>query len=266
MKLSLIITSFDRPDALACVLRGLERQSHLPDELAIADDGSGAETRDLIADFRARFARPVRHCWQPHEGFRVCRARNLALSRVTGDYVVIVDGDMVMHAHFIADHHRFARAGQWVQGTRILLDAQRTAELIASGPHDLSPWSTGLGGLRRLYALHTPRLSDRLGQVANAFVATKSCNLAAWRADLERINGFNEDMIGWGPEDKELAARLGNGGVRRRTLLFGGIAYHLAHPPASREHRAANESILADTLRLGRVRCEHGLDGHPWGE
>ena len=102
--------------------------------------------------------------------------------------------------------------------------------------------------------------------MANAFVATKSCNLAAWRADLECVNGFNEDMIGWGPEDKELAARLENTGVRRRTLVFGGIAYHLAHPPASREHRAANESILADTLRLGRMRCERGLDGHPSGE
>jgi glycosyltransferase involved in cell wall biosynthesis len=263
VKLSLIITTFDRPDALACVLRSVERQSNLPDELAIADDGSGTETRDLVARFATHFARPVSHCWQPHDGFRVCRARNLALSRVSGDYVVILDGDMVMHAQFIADHRRFARAGDWVQGTRILLDARRTAELIKSGPRDFSPWSAGIGGLRRLYALHTSPLSDRLGQMANAFVATKSCNLAAWRADLVRVNGFNEDMIGWGPEDKELAARLENAGVRRRTLLFGGIAYHLAHLPASREHRVANEGILADTLRLGRVRCEHGLDGHP---
>ena len=263
MKLSLIITTFDRPDALACVLRSVERQSNLPEELAIADDGSGSATREVVADFRTHFARPVTHCWQPHDGFRACRARNLALSRVTGDYIVILDGDMVMHAQFIADHRRFARTGHWVQGTRILLDARRTTKLLKSGPRDLSPWSAGIGGLRRLYALHAPPLSDQLSQVANAFVATKSCNLAAWRVDLERVNGFNEDMIGWGPEDKELAARLENSGVRRRTLLFGGIAYHLAHPPASREHRAANEGILADTLRLGRGRCDHGLDGHP---
>jgi len=263
VKLSLIITTFDRPDALACVLRSVERQSHLPDELAVADDGSGTETRDVVAHFRTHFARPVTHCWQPHDGFRACRARNLALSRVTGDYVVILDGDMVLHARFSGDHRRFARAGHWVQGTRILLEQQRTTELIKSGSCDLSPWSSGIGGLRRLYALHAPPLSDRLGQVANAFVATKSCNLAAWRADLEHVNGFNEDMIGWGSEDKELAARLGNSGVRRRTLLFGGIAYHLAHPPASRERRAANERILAETLQLGRVRCDHGLNAHP---
>jgi len=262
VKLSLIITTFDRPDALACVLRSVERQRDLPDEIALADDGSGANTRDLLLELKARFARPLAHCWQPHEGFRVCRARNLALSRVTGDYIVIVDGDMVMHTHFIADHRRFARANSWVQGTRIRLDERRTSEFISSGPRDLAAAASGIGGLRRLYAVHAPALSDPLATVASKLVATKSCNLAAWRSDLERVNGFNEDMVGWGPEDKELAARFENSGVRRRTLLFGGIAYHLAHPPASRAHRAANESILADTRRLGRLRCEHGLDGH----
>jgi hypothetical protein len=181
---------------------------------------------------------------------------------VTGDYVVIVDGDMVLHTQFIADHRRFARANCWVQGTRILLDERRTNEFIRCGPHDLPAATAGIGGLRRLYAVHAPSWSGSLATFANSWVATKSCNLAAWRSDLERVNGFNEDMIGWGPEDKELAARFENSGVRRRTLLFGGIAYHLAHPPASRAHRAANESILADTLRLGRLRCEHGLDGH----
>ncbi len=271
MKLSLIITTFDRPDALACVLRGLERQSHLPDELAIADDGSGAETRDLIADFRTRFARPVRHCWQPHEGFRVCRARNLALSRVTGDYVVIVDGDMVMHAHFIADHHRFARAGHWVQGTRILLDAQRTTELIASGPYDLSPWSPASEDCGASMLCTLPALSDRLGQVANAFVATKSCNLAAWRADLERVNGFNEDMIGWGPEDKELAARLAkqwratpDAAVRRDRLPSRPSARESRTSRREREHPCGHVTARPGAMRAwpGRAplgRMKNGL-------
>ena len=262
MKLSLIITTFERPDALACVLRSAEQQSVLPDELIIADDGSGPTTRALIARVKTRCARPVTHSWQPHEGFRVCRARNLALAQASGDYVVILDGDMVMHPHFIADHRRCARPGCWVQGTRILLDARRSADLIANGPRGLAPWSVGSAGLRRLYAARMPALSRGLSRIANGFVATKSCNLAAWSSDLEHVNAFNEDMIGWGPEDKELAARLEHSGVRRRTLIFGGIAYHLHHPAASREHRVANERVLADTLRERRVRCEHGLSEH----
>jgi glycosyltransferase involved in cell wall biosynthesis len=262
VKLSLIVTTFERPDALACVLRSVGRQSHPPDELLIADDGSGAATRSLIESFHGRFTCPLIHCWQAHEGFRVCRARNLALSRAAGDYAVIVDGDMVMHPQFIADHRSCARPGSWVQGTRILLDERRTADLIAGGSPSISVYSSGIGGLRRLYAMRAPLLSGTLTRAANSFVATKSCNLAAWRVDLKRVNGFNEEMVGWGPEDKELAARLAYAGVRRRTLIFGGIAYHLDHPPAGRERRAANERILADTLAQRRVECAQGLRQH----
>ena len=87
---------------------------------------------------------------------------------------------------------------------------------------------------RRPYALHAPRLTDKLGRAANAFVAIKSCNQAFWRADLLQANGFDEDFAGWGAEDKELCARLTNAGIRRQTLVFSAIAWHLAHRPVSR--------------------------------
>ena len=76
--------------------------------------------------------------------------------------------------------------------------------------------------------------------LANGFIAIKSCNLGVWRDDLVRVNGFDEAIEGWGPEDKELCARLENAGVRRQTLLFGGIACHLHHAPASRAALPAN--------------------------
>jgi hypothetical protein len=98
--------------------------------------------------------------------------------------------------------------------------------------------------------------------VANTFVAVKGCNQAFWRDDLERVNGFNEAMEGWGPEDKELAARLENAGVHRQTLIFGGIACHLHHPPASRAALPANLALLAATVSDRLARCERGLDAH----
>lgn len=262
MFLSLIITTFDRPDALAFVLASLERQSDLPDELVIADDGSGPATRELIERFRRRFPRRILHAWQPHDGYRLCRVRNLALARASGDYVVQLDGDMVLHREFIADHRRAARPGCWVQGTRILLDEKRTRALLPEGSPALGPFAAGLGFKRRLYAFHLPRLSPALRAAANVVIAIKGCNQGFWRADLERVNGYNEDMTGWGWEDKELAARLAHAGVRRTTLLFGGIAYHLHHRPASRDSRAGNAGILRETLRQRRIRCALGLDRH----
>lgn len=262
MRLSLLLVTFNRPDALACVLASIERQSVLPDELIVADDGSGPDTRELIERFRHSFPRPVQHAWQPHDGARVGRARNLGIAATTGDYVVQIDADMVLHPEFIADHRRAVRPGFWVQGTRILLDESRTRGLIADGPRTFGAFARGLGFARRAYALHLPGSSSLLRHAANAFVAIKGCNQAFWCADLERVNGYNEHMIGWGSEDKELAVRLTHAGVRRSTLLFGGIAYHLHHPPAPRNRRSINEAILRETLRQRRVRCSVGLDLH----
>lgn len=259
-RLALIVSTYERPDALAAVLGSLAHQSAAPDELIVADDGSEPATRAVVERYAAAAHHPVEHVWHRHEGFRLCRIRNLAIAHTRADYLVQLDGDMVLHRDFIADHRSAARRGTFVQGTRILADPTLSATLLANPRQTVGATSSGLGGLRRLYALHLPRVSARSRVLANAFIAIKGCNQGFWRADLERVNGYDEDMTGWGSEDKELAARLQNSGIRRRTLLFGGIAFHLHHAPASRERSAINQSFLARTRRERLVRCERGLD------
>ena len=140
-----------------------------------------------------------------------------------------------------------------------------TAGLIATPARFPRASTPGLGGLRRAYLLRSAPLSALMRHAANALVALKACNLGAWRADLLRVNGFDEEMIGWGPEDKELCARLEHAGVHRQTLLFGGIACHLHHPPASRAALEANLAILAATRATRRVRAKRGVDTHLQG-
>lgn len=262
MRTALVITTYERPDALATVLASVERQARAPDEIVLADDGSGPATRDLISAFARRSTTPVRAVSQPHEGFRLTRLRNLAIAAATADYLVFVDGDMVLHPQFIADHVGHARRGWFTQGVRVHADAALTAALLANPHHEVGPTSAGAGGMRRTYLLRSTALAALTRRVANAFIAIKGCNQAFWRDDLVRVNGFNEAIQGWGPEDKELVERLRNGGVRRQTLLFGGIAVHLHHPPASRAFLPANIAVLEDTRRERRARCERGLDLH----
>jgi glycosyltransferase involved in cell wall biosynthesis len=248
VRLTLAITTYERADALAAVLATVLRQSSPPAEVVVADDGSGDSTRAAIERFASEAPCPVHHVRQDHAGFRVARLRNLAIAHAHGDYLVFVDGDMLLDPRFIADHRHAARAGFWTQGLRLRLDAAATADVMA--------------GATPPNALHSVAAARALRRLANTFVAVKSCNQGFWRADLVAVNGFNEEFIGWGPEDKELAARLAHLRVRRQTLLFGGIAWHLHHPPASRERRAANEAVLARTLARGLTRCAHGLDSH----
>lgn len=259
MRVSLVVTTYERPDALAAVLATVAAQRQRPDEIIIADDGSGRDTRDVVVAFASRSPAQVGYVRQEHDGFRAARLRNLAITAARGNYVVFIDGDMLLHPEFIADHRRAARPGCFVQGVRIPLDAERTRAVLAAPAELSAAVPRNARGLRRLWTLHSPVLSRCSARIGHAVVAIKSCNLAAWRDDLVAVNGFNETMIGWGPEDKELCARLGHGGRRRRTLLFGGIAWHLHHPPAARDRRAANEAILATTLRKRTVRCTPGL-------
>lgn len=262
MRTALVITTYERPDALAAVLASVDRQSRAPDEVVIADDGSGAATQSLVSDYARRSKTPVRAVSQAHEGFRLTRLRNLGIAATSADHLVFVDGDMVLHPQFIADHARVARRGTFTQGIRVHADEALTRTLLAKPAHRPAISDPGLGGLRRAYLLRSPALSSLTRRVANAFIAIKGCNQAFWRDDLVRVNGFNEAIEGWGPEDKELAARLGFAGIRRQTLLFGGIAVHLHHPPASRAALPANLAVLADTLSARRTRCERGLSSH----
>jgi glycosyltransferase involved in cell wall biosynthesis len=262
MRCGLIVTTYERPDALACVLASVARQSRWPDEVIVADDGSGPATVEVVRTFSATARCLVRHVTQPHEGFRAGRIRNAAIAATSCDYVILLDGDMVAHPDFVADHVALARRGRYSQGVRIPLREDATRALIERRTAIPGPLAPGLGGLRRVYALHAPALSARLRSVAGSFVAVKSCNQGFWRDDLLAANGFDEAMRGWGSEDKELCARLENSGVHRQTLIFAAIAFHLAHEPASRDSAEANRARWLESVRSGRRRCDHGIAEH----
>jgi len=238
------------------------RQRQAPHEIIIADDGSGGATQDVIAAFLAGTPVAARLVSQPHQGFRAARLRNLAIATCSADYLVFIDGDMLLHPEFVADHLRQARRGFYTQGVRVQTSERLTRALLAGAASWPMPWSRGVGLLRRAYLIHSPRIAALGRRLGNRLVALKSCNQGFWRDDLVRVNGFDEDFVGWGPEDKELCARLEHAGIRRQTLLGGGIACHLRHPPASRARLAANLALLERTRRERRVRCARGVDAH----
>lgn len=260
MRCGLVVTTHERPAALACVLASVARQTRWPDEVLVAEDGSGQPTADVVKEFQAKARCRVRHLTQHHDGFRAGRIRNAAIAASDCEYLVLLDGDMVVHPQFLEDHLALARPGFYSQGVRILLGAGATEALLrepARLPGLLAP---GLGSVRRLYSVRAPGLTTRIRGWANAVVAIKSCNQGFWRDHLLAVNGFDEAMSGWGSEDKELCARLENSGIRRQTLLWAAIAWHLHHAPAPRDSAASNRARWLDTVRTRRTRCAEGID------
>jgi glycosyltransferase involved in cell wall biosynthesis len=261
MKTSLIITTYNWKEALDLVLKSVARQTEVPDEVIVADDGSTPDTAELVADWSKRLPIPLRHVWQEDIGFRAGRIRNRAIAAAVGDYVVMVDGDMVLNAHFIQDHKRAAQRGFFVQGVRLITGPHATKVMLTRNVMDLGFFAPDIH--RRRHTIRNRFLSWLLRlKVHTSQRAIRSCNQAYWKDDLVRVNGFDERMTGWGGEDNEIAARLYNVGVRRRNLKFGGLAIHLHHTSRKPIGENPNHVILQATIDGGKTRCEAGLDRH----
>ena len=258
---SILITTYNWKEALDRVLASVLAQSELPKEVVIADDGSREDTKDLIDAYKKILPVPLIHCWQEDKGFRAAAIRNKAIANMTADYVIMIDGDMCLHPHFVRDHRRAAKKGVFVQGSRVIT-SRLVADKILSGELDpqsfMSFFTPGIGN--RLNALNSSVLSKFFSRIDTQLKSTKTCNFSAWREDLIDINGFNEDYIGWGREDSDLVARLFHKGLKRIKLKFMANAYHLYHKENPRDHLSQNDTLLKQCLQSKQVRCENGLD------
>lgn len=255
---TLLVSTYNKPDYLRQTLLSVARQTVLPDEVVIADDGSTDETRQLINEIRTLI--PIRRVWHPDDGFRKCEILNKALAQATGEYIIQTDGDIVLGRHFVADHIALAERGWLVCGSRVYLGPKTTERILNKGfsrfrglfgsQHGSFANSFRIGWLGRY-------LSKRYDRKATHI---RGCNMAFWRQDLIAANGYNEDIVGYGAEDGEIVHRMRNGGVKNKMLKFGGIAYHLWHPFLSRDRLAANQNIHTRTKTKGITRCENGID------
>lgn len=254
---SLIIATYNWREALAVMLASVRAQDELPDELVIADDGSLSDTGDFIANESRSFPVPLLHVWHEDCGFRLGTIRNKAMARARGDYLIQLDGDLVLHRAFVRGHKRFAARGWYVQGSRAMLDRAATARCLTTGNLELGSLTSGVRN--RANAVYAPFLSRFVRGPKDPLTRTRGANMAFWREDIIRVNGYDEDIEGWGREDSELAARLLNTGVRRRNLKFAAVAWHLDHRARPQDTVARNNAIFERTVRERTVRCEHGI-------
>ena len=182
MTTSLIITTYNRPDALKLVIKSALQQIHLPNEILIADDGSEEATQKVIQNLSSHSPIPLRHIWQEDRGFRAAMIRNRAIAEATGNYIIMIDGDMVLHPSFIQDHIQIAQPKRFIQGSRVLLTPKATEEAIYQEKLTFSPFSPGLKN--RKNALHCPKISRYFAQPTSSMRGIKTCNFSLFPNDI----------------------------------------------------------------------------------
>ncbi|MBB6462945.1 glycosyltransferase family 2 protein [Flammeovirga kamogawensis] len=259
LKCSILVTTYNRVDALKIVLESIKLQSVLPYEVIIADDGSNEETKLFLSDIVNKFPIPVIHKWQEDRGFRVARARNNALASCKGDYIIMIDGDMCLNKNFIKTYIQNARKGYFLQGGRVLLSERKTNSILGNNTNfSISLISKGIKN--RFNTLNSKLLSRIFSKRSYTDKGARTCNLGVWREDVVKVNGFDNRFVGWGREDSEFVVRLINNGVKRVNFKFGGIAYHLYHHENSRSSLPENDLILEESRKNNHIITENGLN------
>lgn len=233
-------------------------QRMLPYEVLVADDGSEDDTRALVEEMAAESFIPLKHIWHPDEGFRLGAIRNKAIAAAEGDYVVQIDGDIILHPSFIADHACMARKGWFYSGSRVLLSPETTERMVDGRLVELPEGAPErkAGNGRRLPILM--RLFRRYKSGNGGYV--RGCNMAFWREDLLAVNGYNEVIKGWGREDSEIAYRLINRGLKKGFVKFGAVEYHLYHLENDKSFDSRNIALMENARKSGITAVEHGIE------
>jgi len=260
MKTSLIITTYNWPEALELVLISVFEQSVFPNEIIIADDGSNEATKHLISKITNKSSVPVIHSRQEDKGFRLARSRNLAIAKASHEYIICIDGDLILHKDFIKDHIENAKEGIYLQGSRVFYKREYSMKILKN--KNISPPSIFSRYIKnRFNAIRIPVFTKLFFfQYNKNLRRIRSCNFSMFKKDILRVNGFNEDFVSWGQEDSEFVQRLYFSGVRRRNIKFSALQYHIYHKQGNSNNH--NISLLNKTINKELAWCENGISNH----
>ena len=271
MRIAVIVTTYNRPDALLAVLNGYLAQTDLNFELIVADDGSCKKTQQVIDDFKLITPLKITHVWHEDKGFRAAAIRNRAILVTNADYIILTDGDCIPLPHFVASHRLLAEHGYFVSGNRILASQELTQQLLqaTNQPYPISAWHLKKwiverlkGRINRLLPLITlPKMMGKLRYLdAFRWQGAKTCNLGVWRTDLLTVNGLDEAYSGWGMEDSDLVIRLLHANILNKSGRCATPVLHLWHKENDRSGLQKNIEQLNELIASNRIKAQIGLD------
>lgn len=258
MKTALLISTYNWPEALNLIFKSLEIQSVQPSEILIANDGSKEETTRLIEDFEKTSNLKFKHVWHEDTGFRKSAILNKTVAQSTSDYIIQIDGDCIINKYFVKDHIQLAEKKTFLYGSRVNILDEFKNQIFKDQIFEFSQFSKMIKNKSRNLRIQLLRNSYKKN--AQYSHKVRGCNISFWRENFIDINGYNEDMEGWGREDSEMILRLLNKGVQGKRLRYGGIVYHIPHPQSSKDNLAENDAIQKYTIENKKTWCENGIE------
>ena len=263
--IGVIISTNNNPRWLEKTLWGYALQSHKPDEVIIADDGSTNDTKKVVDSFRSLLY--INHIWQEDKGFRKSEILNKAIVAATSDYLIFTDQDCIPRNDFVEVHYKNAREQCYISGGYFKLtmgvSLAITKNDIAQGDAFDINWLISKGqpiSTKMTKLQNVDWFAKFMNFITPAEPTWNGCNSSGWRTDLLAVNGFNEDMQ-YGGQDREFGYRLQNNGIKPIQLRFSAICVHLDHkrPYKTKETLAFNRNVMLKTRKNRVIKTPNGI-------
>jgi glycosyltransferase involved in cell wall biosynthesis len=262
IEIGVIVSSYQRPDHLMRTLTSIELQQGVAGmfEVVISDDGSEDETAELVQAFSDRVDFPVTFVTHPHDGFQLARCRNEGAAASNARYVLFVDGDCILPPDHLAEHLKRREPGVVMGGDCIRLEREPsdevTLETLRQGLFPATPPSEKRRmrrQSRKAWFYNLVRHPTKPKLIGN--------NIGIWWEDYQRLNGYDQNFVGWGCEDDDLRLRAHRTGLKVKSILRWTYTYHLWHPTEETQpdewKNGLNVAYLKRPIRL--TRCLNGL-------
>ncbi len=262
-KVSVLIPVYNQVRNLSLVFSGLKNQSMRDFEVVIGDDGSKEEMQQFVKHYESWF--PIKYIWHPDDGFRRSKILNEAFKKIESDYCIFMDSDCVPQHHFVHDHYMARETNVVLCGRRVdfgdSISKQLTIKDVENRVHERLTKSLFIDLLKsktlnweESIRLPHPKLGRLIHWKPPALLGS---NFSLASELFDRVNGFNEDYVGYGLEDSDLAFRLVRAGAILKSLRHMAIQYHLYHEKGTT--RSDNEKIFDETIKRNEPTCKNGL-------
>lgn len=267
MRLSVIVSTYNKPRDLERVLWGYAVQTRRDFELLVADDGSGPETAAAIDRVRAEAGLEIVHVWHEDRGFRKSEIMNRAIVAAGGDSLLFTDGDSIPRADLVATHRALAEPDTYLAGGYLKLSPEvsdaitpgdvRAGRFVDLGWLRAQGWRPGRRALRLVRWRVLAAALDRMTPTQPLFAGN---NASVSAEAMVAVNGFDMEM-GYGGLDRAVGYRLMNLGIRGKQVRHRAVAMHLHHdrPYKRPEVMQRNREILESIRRDGETRARQGL-------
>ncbi len=260
-KASLIIACYNQSDYLEKVFESLLKQSFKNFEILIADDGSGIELSEIINKYQNKFEYPIKHIRHEDKGFRKTIIVNNTVKNSNSDYIIFIDGDCILHHHFIKSHLSRKEKKVVLSGRRIMFDKEISAKIslrdIKNSKYEKkSFWWNNCKPKDRKRGFYMPFLYKLINSGKKNYWVFGS-NFSIHKEDFISVNGYDQNIIGRGLEDVNLSKRFDLRGYKINRLTYEALQYHLFHESKPIPHTKETENLF---INPNNFYAENGLN------